>query len=218
VDPRSVEHAGCPAVGVATVFDRPQIRFGQHQLISVLRGATFSGCAFPYQLRLPVLAGSDQPLRWRRSQLSDLCTTVGAILPGPFVRSALRLTVTAECVLVTRSCGVPLRGLGSGFAAHGHPFSGAGLTWARQANGIRRSGPPSPALPLELLTDGTVVPTGPRLTYPGQSRGMKLCREPTSAVRQALPEHTEAHSNTPKRQQFTTPSAIEGDVALNAAA
>jgi DNA-binding SARP family transcriptional activator len=36
-------------------------------------------------------------------------------------------TVAAECVLVTRSCGVPLRGLDSGFTAHGRRLHGSVL-------------------------------------------------------------------------------------------
>jgi hypothetical protein len=65
--------------------------------------------------------------------------------------------------LATRSCGVPLRGLGSGFTAHGRRFARVGLTRARQASIIGWSGPPSPTLPLDLLTNGAVVPTGPQL-------------------------------------------------------
>jgi hypothetical protein len=111
-------------------------------------------------------------------------------------------TVTAECALVTRSCGVPLRGLGSGFTAHGRRFARAGLTWARQASSICRSGPPSPALALELLTNGAVVPTGPQLAYPGQSRGL-TCAASLSSWYDKL-EHTRVHSNTPTRQQSLT--------------
>jgi len=61
--------------------------------------------------------------------------------------------------------------LGSGFTAHGHRFARVGLTRARQASGTRWSDPPSPALPLKLLTNGAVVPAGPQLAYPDQSRG-----------------------------------------------
>jgi len=80
----------------------------------------------------------------------------------------------------------------------------------RQAGGYRRSGPPSPALPLELLTNGAVVPTGPQLAYPGQSRGIKLCRQPICALRQAALEHTEAHSSTPTRQRLDPPTPVIG--------
>jgi ribosomal protein L32 len=66
----------------------------------------------------------------------------------------------------------PLAGFGFWLHRPRPPLARVGLTRARQASGIRRSGPPSPALPLEPLTNGTVVPTGPQLTYPGQSRGL----------------------------------------------
>jgi hypothetical protein len=109
-----------------------------------------------------------------------------------------------ECVLATRSCGVPLRGLGSGFTAHGRRFARVGLTRARQAGGIRRSGPPSPALPLELLTRGAVVPTGPQLAHPGQSRGLTCAANlpsPSDKRRKSTPKWTQIG---PKRYQLAT--------------
>src|SRR5882757_1163025 len=66
----------------------------------------------------------------------------------------------------------PLAGFGFWLHRPRPPLARIGLTQARQTGGIRRSGPPSPALPLEPLTRGAVVPTGPQLAHPGQSRGL----------------------------------------------
>jgi hypothetical protein len=71
------------------------------------------------------------------------------------------------------------------------PLARVGLTRARQASGIRWSGPPSPALPLELLTNGAVVPTGPQLVVSRPVTGIKLCPQPIFALRQGVLEHTE---------------------------
>src|SRR6185312_7815749 len=94
-------------------------------------------------------------------------------------------TVAVECVLVRRSGGVPLRGLGFGLAASGS--LGRGLTEAPSAPGVAAPTPwpvPTSAV-VGPGTDGAVALTGPQLARSGQSRRFRaalMSRSTTSPV------------------------------------
>ena len=63
--------------------------------------------------------------RQRRDTLVDALAGFDVGISGLSAGLHLMLTVAVECVLVTRSCGVPLRGLGFGLSASGPAGAGS---------------------------------------------------------------------------------------------